>query len=108
MSPPRPAERRFSEYLEDMVAREDRGALAALRRGLGKGAGEAAEMYPYVVRFLLDDNRRSIQNAYYLVAALFARHQLPWRSEPGDRHSTNLGASFAWLKSGLASDSIEK
>lgn len=41
-------ERAFVDALNRLVAREDRAALAALRRGLGKPPGTVAEMYPLV------------------------------------------------------------
>ena len=42
----------FITYLEELRDREDRGALAALRRGLGQPPGSAVEMYRYVVPWL--------------------------------------------------------
>ena len=41
-------------YLKGLAAHEDRGALAALRRGLGRPPGSAGEMHPHVARFLPD------------------------------------------------------
>ena len=75
----------FISYLESL--REDRGALAALRRGLGQPPGEAREMYPYVVRWLPAEASAQREAAYYLVAALFAYHP-----DPGG--SGNLGQAF--------------
>ena len=37
--------------------KENRGALAALRRGLGRPPGTAPEMYPYVVPWLPEDRK---------------------------------------------------
>ena len=62
----------FVSYLEGL--REDRGALASLRRGLGRPPGTVADMYRYVVRWLPDDAPRWREDAYYLIAALFAYH----------------------------------
>jgi CRISPR system Cascade subunit CasB len=76
----------FVEYLESL--REDRGALAALRRGLGRGPGTVASMYPYVVRWLPDDAPRWRESAYYSIAALFAYH-------PDSGKGKNMGAHFA-------------
>ena len=42
----------FLAYLRGLAKRDDRGALAALRHGLGQPPGTAAEMHPYVVQFL--------------------------------------------------------
>jgi len=57
-----------------LVEREDRGALAQLRRGLGKPPGSCAAMYPYVVPWLRTDCPPWEQDAHYLVASLFASH----------------------------------
>jgi CRISPR type I-E-associated protein CasB/Cse2 len=65
----------FITYLESL--REDRGALAALRRGLGQPPGTAREMYPYVVRWLPAEASAQREAAYFLVAALFAYHPNP-------------------------------
>jgi len=75
----------FIAYLESL--RDDRGALAALRRGLGRTPGEAREMYPYVVRWLPAEASAKREAAYFFVASLFAYHP-----EPGG--SGNLGLGF--------------
>jgi CRISPR system Cascade subunit CasB len=72
----------FITYLEDL--RDDRGALAALRRGLGQPPGTVADMYRYVVPWLPDDG----EAAYYLIAALFACH-------PDAGGTGNMGRHFA-------------
>ncbi len=64
--------------------RDDRGALAALRRGLGQPPGTVADMYRYVVPWLPDDS----EAAYYLIAALFAYH-------PDAGGTGNMGRHFA-------------
>jgi CRISPR system Cascade subunit CasB len=96
---------RFVEYLEKLHSAEDRAALAALRRSLGKTPGEAAEAHRYVLHF-----HPAVweEPAYYLVAGLFALHPASWRREAGDKRPTNFGASFAWLRSNTDSDSIER
>ncbi len=66
--------------------RQDRGALAALRTGLGKPPGTAARMFPIVAPFLHSNDGPSTQAAF-LTAALFASH--PEHAEIG-----NLGASL--------------
>jgi CRISPR system Cascade subunit CasB len=76
----------FIDYLESM--RDDRAALAALRRGLGQPPGSAADMYRYVVPWLPDDAPRWREDAYYLVAALFAYH-------PAQGGAGNMGHHFA-------------
>jgi CRISPR system Cascade subunit CasB len=76
----------FVNYLESK--RDDRGALAALRRGLGQPPGTVADMYRYVVPWLPDDAPRWREDAYYLVAALFAYH-------PVAGGTGNVGDHFA-------------
>jgi CRISPR system Cascade subunit CasB len=96
---------RFVKYLEDLERNEDRAALAALRRSLGKSPGEAADAH----RFVLPFNPAVWEEpAYYLVAGLFALHPANWRKEEGDKQQTNFGASFALLRAKTDSDSIEK
>lgn len=109
MSLPSGRERGFIDYLQRFVDREERAPLAALRRGLGKSPGEAAEMHRYVMPFLPEDARWSEEESYYLVAALFAWHQRDWRAGAGERagRPTNFGASFAWLARETGSESIE-
>ena len=76
----------FVTYLERLA--DDRGALAALRRGLGRPPGEDVAAYRYVVPWLHADAPRRMEAAYYTVAALFALHP-----EPGG--SGNLGDNYA-------------
>lgn len=102
MSPPTDQEQRFTQFLYGLIQREDRAALAALRRGLGKPVGEAAEMYPYVVRFLPREAAYHDEEAYYLVASLLA-----WHRGCTDRTS-NFGASFARLREATESESVER
>lgn len=86
----------FAVYLEGL--REDRAALAALRRGLGRPPGYAPEMFPYVVPFLSERAGGWQEETYYVVASLFGLHPEP--STTGD-----LGDHFAKLRS--VSPSIE-
>lgn len=84
---------RFAEYLQGFVDAEDRAALAALRRGLGKDVGEVPEMYPFVVPWVTSLPPWE-ESAFYQVAALFALHPDYWPSPEGERFpSNNLGAS---------------
>jgi CRISPR system Cascade subunit CasB len=76
----------FVEYLEGL--RDDRAALAALRRGLGQPPGTVADMYRYVVPWLPQDVRPRQEAAYYLVAALFGYH-------PAEGGAGNMGSHFA-------------
>lgn len=96
---------RFVKYLEDLERTEDRAALAALRRSLGKSPGEAVEAHRYVLPF---NPQFREEPAYYLVAGLYALHPANWRKGEDDQQQTNFGASFARLKSKIDSDSTEK
>jgi len=95
----------FIDYLEKLVRRQDRGALAALRRGVGKAPGAAMEMHPYVVPFL-PSGRPWEEEFYYLVASLFAYwHQ--GESAVAAHPPDNLGASLARLKTPDTGPSLE-
>jgi CRISPR system Cascade subunit CasB len=72
MSKPTDKGRAFVARLETLVEREDRGALAALRRGLGKPPGTVPEMCPLVEPWLSGDPDPWRDDPYYIVAALFA------------------------------------
>lgn len=96
---------RFVEMLKRLVKREDLGALAALRRGLGRAPGAASEMYPYVVPYLPDNERD--EDAFFLVAALFAWHRDDWQST-NSAADTNFGASYRRLWDETESGSVEQ
>ena len=76
----------FVSYLEGL--RDDRAALAAMRRGLGRPPGTVADMYRYVVPWLAADAPIWLERAYYTVAALFAYH-------PAPGSTGNMGDHFA-------------
>jgi CRISPR system Cascade subunit CasB len=89
-------ERLFIEALVALYKQEDRAALAALRRGLGRPPGETMEMYPYVAPYTKELTRKQ-EDAYYFVAALFGLYPGEnWTSSDG-RLRTNLGASLQQL-----------
>jgi CRISPR system Cascade subunit CasB len=98
----------FIAYLKDLSQRDDRAALAALRRGLGKEPGTAIDAYKHVLRF----NPRQWEEEWFcLVAALFALHPTDWPvDETHGRRSTNFGASLArlWLKREAGRDGLER
>lgn len=94
------------DSLEKLVQDRDRGALAALRRGLGKTPGTAMEMHRYVVPFLPQDPARRQEEVHYLVAALFAywhQGETAVAAQPPD----NLGASLARLRTPDTGPSLE-
>jgi len=76
----------FITYLEGLS--ENRAALAALRRGLGKPAGSTPETFPYVVPFLPKPIKPWMEETCYLIASLFALH-------PVSAQSGNMGKHFA-------------
>ncbi len=92
----------FIDYLCGLAAREDRGALAHLRRGLGKPPGTVPQMYPYVAPWLPRERSRQ-EDVCYLVAALFASHP---------EHSDAMGSMGDTMRgTGQASgnmDSVER
>jgi CRISPR system Cascade subunit CasB len=85
----------FVAYLEGL--REDRGALAALRRGLGQPPGTVADMYRYVVPWLPAEPGRQREAAYYALAALFAYH-------PAAGGTGNMGDHFAHTRDPKSDD----
>jgi CRISPR system Cascade subunit CasB len=81
----------FITYLETL--KEDRGALATLRRGLGQPPGTVSDMFRYVVPQLPGGAYPGswTEKTYYLVASLFALH-------PEGISEGNLGNHFADLR----------
>jgi CRISPR type I-E-associated protein CasB/Cse2 len=98
---------RFVEYLEDLVNKRDRAALAMLRRGLGRPPGTAVEMYRCMGPFVSEGVEQWHEASYFLVASLFA-HWHHRSSTLGEEPPRNMGASFAQLRAGAESDSVEK
>jgi CRISPR system Cascade subunit CasB len=107
VDPPGPEER-FIGHLLSLVQRDDRGALAALRRGLGKSPGEATAMHPHVLPWIPPSVLERDERWYYLVAALFAMHPLQWPTREHPAGATNLGASFARLRSAANAAGVER
>lgn len=108
----RPATRNgpFIESLEELVDEQERGALAALRRGLGRDPSEWAPMYPYVVPWLPQHATSwKKEDAYYQIAALFAFwYQGRSTVVRNGRIPNNLGASLARLANTTNSESVER
>src|ERR1035437_10318404 len=89
-------EHRFIGHLEKQVREQDRGALAALRRGLGKPLGTAREMDRHVLPYLPPSTRENQENAYYLVGALFA-YWYQGKDRLAANPPENMGASLRVL-----------
>lgn len=101
------AVRPFIESLERLYVNEERGALAALRRGLGRAPGAAMEMHPYVVPFTHELSQRQ-EDAFYILAALFGLYpRESWRRDEKGKPS-NLGASLKLLKKEKDSGGVER
>ncbi|MCL4466183.1 MAG: type I-E CRISPR-associated protein Cse2/CasB [Chloroflexi bacterium] len=121
MSPPRQswpteAEKRFAGYLAELASDEEwngagsrserRAALHALKRGLRADPGLAPETWRHVNGLLADDLDSVSVSAHYLVASLFATHQLSWEGERS-KEPTNFGASFARLRDSGSGPTLE-
>lgn len=102
-------EREFVSTLQQ-YANPDRpnlAALAALRRGLGKPPGQAAEMHQYVAPKLPPDASLWREDTFYIVGALFAWHQLTWVDDAGGSRP-NFGASLHQLADVIESEGVPK
>ena len=78
----------LTQFLLGLQQKQDRGALAALRSGVGRPPGESTRMFPYVARFLKGAGADSPQvQAVFLTASLFASH-------PSHAGVGSLGASL--------------
>ena len=88
----------FIGYLLNLAkeGKEDRGALADLRSGLGKEPGEMARVHRHVTPYLPE--KRYDDRWYYLTATLFGLY-------PKQKPGWSLGAAFHPLKA--ESDSME-
>jgi len=94
-------EHAFVTRLKELHHRNDRGALAALRRGLGQPPGSVAQMHPYVARFLAEGPWNWRHQCHYILAALYASH-------PESIASGNFGDTFRKVEAAAGGDSIEK
>jgi CRISPR system Cascade subunit CasB len=88
---------RFVAHLEALRDREDRGALAALRRGLGSQPGTVSEMYPHILPWA--PHGKHAEEACYVVGSLFAFH--PQKEGVG-----TIGRAFSMVQD--RSESLEK
>ena len=90
----------FIEYLESLRDANDRGALASLRKGLGKAPGSVPAMYPTVYPHLPPNISKRDEENYFIIASLFATHP-----DAGGRG--NMGDVFRQLMEKTQSGSIE-
>jgi CRISPR system Cascade subunit CasB len=98
---------RLIEELKRLAERREtdsgaRATLAILRRAVGKSPGEAADAARFVWGFLPRDappwQVDGEEEAFHLIAGLFALHPKPWPQVETDTRARNLGASFAMLR----------
>ena len=85
-------QKRFVGYLLSLAkeGKEDRGALADLRSGLGKRPGEMARVHKHVASYLPSQNFND--RWYYLIATLFGA--FPEHREGRSWGSPSLGEAF--------------
>jgi CRISPR system Cascade subunit CasB len=95
MTEPQVGEQQFVEYLESLVRGGDRGAIANLRRGLGKPPGDVRQMDRHVLPFVPESVAHATEDSYYLLAALFAFWHQGKNDVPACRG--NLGESLRCL-----------
>lgn len=95
----RDAAGRFVERLASLRSKDDRAALAALRRGAGKKPGTEAAMFPWMpwVPDVIDSPE---YRAAFHVASLFAMH-------PAAGGAGTLGDVMRRVRQATGSDSIE-
>jgi CRISPR system Cascade subunit CasB len=86
----------FIAHLESLRDREERGSLAALRRGAGSAPGTVAAMYPHILPWV--PCQPWVEDAAYIVGSLFALN-----SQPGGQG--NIGKAFTLLPQ---NESLEK
>ena len=95
-------ESRFAGFLQGLAKNENRGALAALRRGLSAEGSAAAGMHRYIAGWLLDKDKPWDESCIYLVAALFGRY-------PSTESTTGVfGASCRQYMESKGSESFER
>ena len=78
---------RFIKDLQNHA--EDRGLLAALRRGVGKVPGSEPNMYPYMMKWVANEKDEWREATYFMIAALFAFHP------QSTNKNENLGHHYA-------------
>ena len=91
------ADHRFIEHLQVLRERGDRGALASLRRALGKEPGAAPKAYPIVMPYVAEHAGERVERIYFLVGSLFALRPKSWACVEGERSARDFGASMRIL-----------
>ena len=108
-----PSGRALIEHLNSLVTKKDLGALAMVRRGLGRPPSEVPEIYAHILPFLspLDSvslaQRAREEDAALVVAPLYAQwHQ--GKATPISAERVGLGIAFRQLMNQSDSGSIEQ
>jgi len=91
----------FIDHLQKLAERQERGALAALRRGLGQPPGTVADMFRYVEPFLPQKRSARQEAAYYVLASLFAFH-------PRSTATGNMGTHMTQARSEGGEEALER
>jgi CRISPR system Cascade subunit CasB len=91
---------RFIAFLHSLREQEDRGALASLRRGLGKPPGSTPETFALVIPRLPEGATKWEEKIYFVIASLFALH-------PSPEGEGDMGDVFRRIYSKTESESIE-
>jgi len=92
---------RYLAFLHSLRDREDRGALAALRRGLGKPPASVPETFPLVIPRIPNDATKWEEELYFMIASLFAFY-------PSPEGEGDMGSVFRHIRSKTKSESVEK
>jgi CRISPR system Cascade subunit CasB len=98
--PRKDAAQAFVAALVGYAEREDRAALAALRKSLIDPSGMSAAACPYVVPFLGKESHLERDQSFFLIGALFALH-------PEYSEGVSLGTAFRRLAKASGSDDTE-
>lgn len=91
----------FIKRLEELRDKGDKGALASLRRGLGKVPGTSAETYPYIVPWIPESASQWEERICFIIAPLFALH-------PDTGGKGNMGEALFEVMRLSNSESTEK
>ena len=87
----------FADWLSGLVAKEDRAALAALRRGLLLDEERLFELYAVVPPSFLAGLKPREERLYLTVASLFAYHPCSFSPDELVERRRNLGESLRLL-----------
>lgn len=87
----------FAAWLVRLAAKEDRGTLAALRRGLMLDEEHLYELFGHLPPNFLVGLAPGEERIYLMVAALFGYHPVSFKDEELAARRRNLGESFRML-----------